>query len=89
MARLPSTAANSASTTRMPLTRTSLSWEPNSLIAKFFSAGGVKSICSWPTATTGDPPAPVMPAKSWPAPTATAPASSPAIAPRAARRAPW
>ena len=56
MASTPSTAAKTASTTRMPPTSISLSWPPNSLIAKFFSQGGVKSICSWPTTTTGELP---------------------------------
>ena len=85
-AATPITAAKIPSTTRMPLTRTSLSSEPNSLIAKFFSHGGVKSICSCPTATTGDPFAPVSPATSCPTPSAVAAASRPAIAPRPARR---
>jgi len=31
----------------MPPTRTVLSFEPKSLMAKFFSHGGVKSISSW------------------------------------------
>ena len=40
VAAAPITAAKMAITTRMPLTRTSLSSEPNSLMAKFFSHGG-------------------------------------------------
>ena len=42
MAAMPITAANTASTTRMPMTRTILSWEPNAEIAKFFTGGGVQ-----------------------------------------------
>ena len=68
----------------MPPTSIPLSWPPNSLIAKFFSQGGVKSIYSWPTATTGEASGLTRPATSWPAPTATAPASNPASAPRPA-----
>ena len=79
------TAAKMASTTRIPLTRTSLSSEPNSRMAKFFSHGGVKSICSSPTATTGDPLAPVSPATNCPTPSAVPAASSPAMAPSPAR----
>ena len=86
VAATPIKAAKIPSTTMMPLTRTSLSSEPNSLIAKFFSHGGVKSICSCPTATTGDPFAPVKPATSCPTPSAVAAASNPAIAPSPARR---
>ena len=86
VAATPIRAAKIPSTTRMPLTRTSLSSEPNSLIAKFFSQGGVKSICNCPTATTGDPVAPVRPATSCPTPSAVPAASTPAIAPSPARR---
>ena len=82
VAAAPMTAAKMASTTRIPLTRTSLSSEPNSVMAKFFSHGGVKSICSSPTATTGDPLAPVSPATNCPTPSAAPAASSPAMAPR-------
>jgi len=45
----------------------------------------VKSICIRPTATTGEPSGPVMPATSWPAPTATAAVSTPAMAAASAR----
>ena len=86
LAATPIRAAKMASTTRMPPTSTSLSSEPNSVMAKFFSHGGVKSICSCPTATTGDPLAPVRPATSCPTPSAVAAASRPAIAPSPARR---
>ena len=86
VAATPITAAKIPSTTRMPLTSTSLSSEPKSVIAKFFSHGGVKSICNCPTATTGDPFAPVSPATSCPTPSAVAAASRPAIAPSPARR---
>jgi len=65
---------------------TSLSSGPKVLIAKFFSQAGVKSICSSPTATTGDPLAPVIPATNCPTPSAAPAASSPATAPRLARR---
>src|SRR5947209_5413616 len=51
-------------------------------MAKFFSHGGVKSICSSPTTTTGDPLAPVTPATNCPTPSPAAAASSPATAPR-------
>ncbi len=82
VAAAPMTAAKMPSTTRIPLTRTSLSSGPNSVMAKFFSHGGVKSICSSPTATTGDPLAPVSPATNCPTPSAVPAASSPATAPR-------
>ena len=81
VAAAPMTAAKMASTTRIPLTRTSLSSAPNSAMAKFFSHGGVKSICSSPTATTGDPLAPVSPATNCPTPSAVPAASTPAMAP--------
>jgi hypothetical protein len=86
MAAAPISAAKSASTTKMPLTRTSLSFEPKDVIAKSFRNGGVKSIDMLPTATTGEPSGPVNPATSCPTPIATAPVSSPAISPRLARR---
>ena len=85
VAAAPMTAAKMASTTRIPLTRMSLSSGPNSRMAKFFSHGGVKSICSSPTATTGDPLAPVSPATNCPTPSAVPAASSPAMAPSPAR----
>ena len=56
-----SAAAKMASTAIMPVTRASLSSEPNSVIANSFSHGGVWAICSCPTSTTGDPFAPVRP----------------------------
>src|SRR5271165_4409238 len=86
VAAAPMTAAKMASTTRIPLTRTSLSSAPNSVMAKFFSHGGVKSICNSPTATTGDPLAPVSPATNCPTPSAVAAASTPATAPSPKRR---
>ena len=85
MASTPTTAANTASTARMPVTRTSLSFEPNAEIAKFFTGGGVRSIDASPTATTGEPSGATIPAMSWPTPIATAAASSPATSPRAVR----
>jgi hypothetical protein len=66
----------------MPLTRTSLSFEPNAVIAKSLTDGGVKSIDRLPTATTGEPSGPVIPATSWPTPIDTAAVSRPAIRPR-------
>ena len=81
-AHLPMSAANSASTTRMPATRTVLSLLPKELIAKFFTGGGVESIDASPTATTGELAGATTPATSCPTPTATAPASSPASMPR-------
>src|ERR1700744_1056553 len=59
-----------------------LSLAPKSVMAQFFSHGGVKSICSSPTATTGDPLAPVSPATNCPTPSAVPAASTPATAPR-------
>ena len=85
MASRPTIAANTASTARMPVTRTSLSFEPKAEIAKFFTGGGVRSIEASPTATTGEPSGATIPAMSWPTPIATAAASSPATSPRAAR----
>src|SRR3984885_8334523 len=81
-AHLPMSAANNASTTRMPATRTVLSLLPKELIAKFFTGGGVESIDASPTATTGELAGATTPATSCPTPTATAPASSPASMPR-------
>ena len=79
-------AAKTPSATRIPLTRTSLSSAPNWAMAKFFSHGGVKSICSSPTTTTGDPLAPVSPATNCPTPSAVPAASTPAMAPSTALR---
>ena len=86
VAATPVSAANAASTTTIPRIRTSLSSGPKVLMAKFFSHGGVKSIWSSPTATTGDPLAPVSPAANCPTPSAVPAASTPAMAPRPARR---
>src|SRR5580704_5172178 len=69
---MPIAAANTASSTRIPVTSAVLSCAPNALIAKSFTGGGVRSMVALPTATTGEPSAPVMPATSWPTPSATA-----------------
>ena len=69
---MPITAANTASSTRIPVTSAVLSFEPNVEIAKSFTGGGVRSMLAWPTATTGEPTEPVRPATSWPTPSATA-----------------
>ena len=82
MASTPTIAAKIASTARMPLTSTSLSCEPKAEIAKFFTGGGVRPIEASPTATTGEASGATIPATSWPMPSATAAASSPAIMPR-------
>ena len=87
VAAAPTRAAKAPSITTIPVTRTSLSSAPNSVMAKFFSHGGVKSICSSPTTTTGDPLAPVSPATSCPTPSAAPAASTPATAPSPAHRA--
>src|ERR1035438_3030557 len=81
IAMIPGTAANTASTTTMPLSRTSLSSRPKCWIAKSLTGTGVRSMAALPTAITGTPPGPVMPATSWAAPRAIAAASSPAAAP--------
>src|SRR5215469_13287651 len=64
MAATPISAANTASTTRMPATRTVLSLAPNAEMAKFFTGAGVASMAAPPTATTGEPCGPVIPATS-------------------------
>ncbi len=76
-------AAKTARMTRIPPTRTTLSCEPNALMAKFLTAGGVKSMDSSPTATTGELPELIRPAISWATPRASPPARIPAAAPRA------
>ena len=55
MASTPIAAANIASSTRMPVTRTNLSCDPKAEMAKFFTGGGVKSMATLPTAATGEP----------------------------------
>ena len=81
-ASAPTIAANTASTARIPVTRTTLSLAPKAEIAKSFTGGGVRSIEASPTATTGELSGATTPATSWPTPTATAAASSPAIIPQ-------
>ncbi len=75
-------AAKMASTMRIPPTSTTLSCEPKALIAKFLTGGGVKSIDSCPTATTGELSELISPATSWAMPRARPPARIPAMAPR-------
>src|ERR1035438_10073218 len=82
MASAPITAANTARTTRTPLTRTSLSCDPNAEMAKFFTGGGVKSMAMLPTAATGEPCGLAIPATNWPTPTATKLVINPASTPR-------
>src|SRR5260370_950560 len=82
-AAMPAAAAPAA---RTRLTGTSSPAAPNSLMATFSSPGGVKPIGSSPTATPGDPLAPVTPATNCPAPSAAPAASNPAMAPRPIRR---
>jgi len=43
---MPMAAENTASTTSTPIWSTSLSLVPNLLIAKFFTAGGLRSMAS-------------------------------------------
>src|SRR6266566_6281811 len=85
-ASTPMKAAKTASTTRTPIWSTSLSFVPNSLIAKFFTGGGLRSTAIWATATTGEPTGPVMPLTRKPTQTPTAPDSRPTRMPRAGRR---
>src|ERR1035438_2982820 len=86
MASAPITAANTARTTRTPLTRTSLSCDPNAEMAKFFTGGGVKSMAMLPTAATGELCGLAKPDTSWPTLTATKPVINPASRPWPARR---
>ena len=66
----------------MPQTRTVLSLEPNSLMAKFLTAGGVWLIDSSPTASTGAPIGELrMAATSWATPSATSAVTMPTSAP--------
>src|SRR5262249_41762239 len=90
-AATPIAAANTASSTRIPVTSAVLSLDPNVEIAKFFSGGGARSMAALPTATTGEPCGPVVPATSCPTATATAagirPGTMPMVSPgRAAGR---
>jgi hypothetical protein len=84
-AATPIAAANTASKTRIPVTSAVLSLDPNVEIAKFFSGGGVRSMAALPTATTGEPCGPMIPATSWPTPSATAavirPVTMPVVSP--------
>src|SRR5215469_1322671 len=87
MAATPISAANTASTTRMPATRTVLSLAPNAEMAKFLTGAGVASMAAPPTATTGEPTGPVIPATSWATPSATHAVIRPVATPRA--MCPW
>ena len=51
---MPTTAAYTASTTRMPPSSTVLSAVPNVEMAKFLTGSGVRSMAAWPTASTGE-----------------------------------
>src|SRR5215471_7785378 len=86
MAATPISAAKTASTTRMPATRTRLSLEPNAEMAKFFSGAGVASMAAPPTATTGEPCGPVIPATSCATPSATNAVIRPVATPKARTR---
>ncbi len=55
MASTPITTAKMVRTPWMPQTRTVLSFEPNSLMAKFLTGAGVWLMDSSPTALTGAP----------------------------------
>ena len=79
----PMTAANPASSTRIPVIRASLSCVPKCVIANSLTGTGVRLMAASPTATTGAPRAPVTAAVSSATPSATAPASRPASAPAA------
>ena len=83
-ASIPITAANTASTIRMPVSSAVLSSAPNVEMAKSLTAGGVRSMDAWPTAITGELSGLVSPANSWPMPIATAAVSTPATAPASA-----
>src|SRR5487761_1237995 len=69
----------------MPASRAVLSLEPKAEIAKFLAAGGARPMAASPTATTGALFCAPMLATNWPTPTATAPASRPATAPKSGR----
>src|SRR5215471_1778883 len=74
------------------MTRTVLSLAPNAEMAKFFTGAGVASMAAPPTATTGEPCGPVIPATSWATASATNAVIRPVATPRARTRpgaAPW
>ena len=53
-ASMPTRAAYRARITRMPPSSAVLSSAPNSEMAKSLTAGGVRSMAAWPTASTGE-----------------------------------
>src|SRR5487761_557629 len=69
----------------MPASRAVLSLAPNVEMAKSLTAGGVRPMAASPTAKIGALPSAPRLAASWPTPTATRPASSPAAAPNSGR----
>ena len=82
IATMPITAAKMIRTPRMPQTRTVLSFEPNSRIAKFLTAAGELLMESSPTALTGCPMGDArMAATSWATPSATSAVTIPTIVP--------
>src|ERR1700742_563374 len=86
MAATPTTAAKTARTTRMPVTRTVLSLEPKFAMAKFLTGGGARLMAASPTTAQGAPWRTVRPETNWPTPMATAAVSTPTAAPYLACR---
>ena len=74
---MPRPAASAATTTKMPSSRTILSFSPKVRIAHSLSAAGVRSTAALPTAMTGKAEAFTTPATSRETPTATAPDTRP------------
>src|SRR5207247_9488638 len=56
--------------------------EPNVELAKIFTGAGVESMAAPPTATTGEPSGPVIPATRWATPIATNAVIRPVATPR-------
>jgi len=89
MATMPMTMAKIIRTPRIPQTRTVLSLEPNSLMAKFFTDGGAWLIESSPTAATGAPIGELIrAAATWATPSAINAVTMPTIPPLTANAKP-
>src|SRR4051794_31443571 len=82
---MPSSAPRTRATTTMNSSRASLSLVPNRLTTKSLAPGGWRSMMTWPTAAISEVAPGSTPASSSETPSATAVATSPAIAARASR----
>ncbi len=87
-AATPIPTAASPSRTPIPISRASLSFDPNPRMANSFSHGGDRSMAACPTATIGEDTSPANAAANWAAPSATPAVTKPTRAPAAHRSRP-